>query len=236
LNEFGLRERFRVLCGALVAVLLLAAAPAFAAEYGQYDPKRILIKADKKAGAGPGVDLRYLDQMLQDLGSHARNYPPKFDTEADRKRAAKDAATLSRMLDVVVRPADADAEVLLRAAILNGIAHNLKVPGTADKAQDIYTTLLARAPDHARTNQQYGMFLAGTARFKESIPPLEKALAGGLPQANYSLGLVYLSMENVPKAIAHLEAYAAHFPGDANATKLLAAARSGKLKVRRSDK
>jgi len=221
---------------ALAAILLFTALHASAAEYGQYDPKRILIKADKKTGTTAGVDLRYLDQMLNDLGSHARNYPPKFDNEADHKRAAKDAAALSRMLDVLVKPADADAEVLLRAAMLNGIAHNLKVAGSADKAQAIYTKLLARDPGHPRTNHQYGMFLAGTARFRESIAPLEKALAGGLPQAHYPLGLVYLSMENRPKALEHLEAYAAQFPNDANAARLLAAARSGKLKIRRSDK
>ena len=73
----------------LLAVLVLLAAPhASAQEYGHYDLKRLIASADptdrKQPEATPpgdkyhALDVAYLDQVMDDLSVHAKNYPPNF--------------------------------------------------------------------------------------------------------------------------------------------------------------
>ena len=72
----------------LLAVFLLcnAAVIAPAKEYGNYDMKRVAT-VEQSAPDGPTVSFHavYLDQVLQDLGSHAGIYPPTFDRLKDRR-------------------------------------------------------------------------------------------------------------------------------------------------------
>jgi hypothetical protein len=66
--------------------VLLISSVANAREYGNYDPKRLLTVSETPSGKKHGFDGAYLDQMLNDLSSHAKNYPPQFDSP-DRRRA-----------------------------------------------------------------------------------------------------------------------------------------------------
>jgi tetratricopeptide (TPR) repeat protein len=221
---------------ATIAAIFIGITSLHAKEYGNYDPRRMLTTTETPSGKRHGIDMPYLDQMLNDLASHARNYPPNFDTEQDRQRAASDAGMLSGMLDILVNGPNPNPEILFRAALVNGIAHNLKIPGAAEKASSIYQRLLAISPDHPKTNHSYGMFLAGTARLRESIPYLEKALAAGTVDAAYSLGMVHLSLGDKARALEYLETYKARAPAGADVSKVIEAIQSGKVEIRRMEK
>ena len=85
------------------ALLILVAIPlAHGKEYGSYEPKSMLHESDTQSGKKYSIDVKYLDQMLNDLALHARNYPPQFDSPQDKERAIQDVKTLSGMLDIFV--------------------------------------------------------------------------------------------------------------------------------------
>ena len=75
---------------ALAATLLLACAAVFAKPYPKYDVVKSVLHDQ-------GFDGDAADRIREDLADHAGEYPPKFDNEADRKRAEKDAVTLARL-------------------------------------------------------------------------------------------------------------------------------------------
>jgi tetratricopeptide (TPR) repeat protein len=220
----------------LLIAAVLATSSAWAAPYGNHDARRILSTTDTPTGKQHGIDLPYLDNMLADIASHARNYPPAFDSDADRQRATRDTATLAGMLGLLTENADAHPEILFRAATVNSYGHNLKIAGAAEKANALFQRLLARAPDDPRGNHAYGVFLAGAARPRESLPYLEKALAAGIVDAAYALGLVHVSLGDKDRALHYLETYRARAPADRQVVTLIEAVRSGKITVKRESK
>ena len=86
----------------LVIIAALAIPIANAKEYGNYDLKRLLTVTETPSGKKYGFDGAYLDQILNDLSAHAKNYPPQFDTPQDQQRATQDVKTLSGMLDTLI--------------------------------------------------------------------------------------------------------------------------------------
>ena len=212
--------------------LLFAFSLAQAKEYGNYDPKRMVTFSETPSGKQARIDLNYLDQILNDLGLHATNYPPQFDTPQDRQRAIQDVKTLSGMLDILVNNPSPNPELLLRAAFLNSIGYNLDIPGSGEKTSAIFQRLLAAAPSVPRANYMYGKFLAGARNPKEAIPHLEKALAAGVGDAAYALGMTYLSLGDKEKALENLEDYRKRSPNDENAAVIIDAIRNGKIELK----
>lgn len=224
----------RMLRRILLAILMLhASSVTCAKEYGNHDPKRMLTVSETPSGKKHGFDLRYLDQMLNDLALHAKNYPPQFDTAQDRQRAVQDIKMLSGMLDILIVGPSPNAELLMRAGFLNSIGHNLDIPGSAEKTAAIFQKLLTAAPADPRGNYMYGTFLAGAGKPREAIPYLEKALAVGVADAAYSFGMTYLTLGDKQKALQHLDAYQQRNPNDGNVTKLIDGIRNGKLEIKR---
>lgn len=218
----------------LLALLVLLASPfTHAKEYGHYEPKRLLAVAETPTGKQYGFNLTYLDQMLNDLALHAKDYPPRFDTPQDRERAVRDVKTLSGMLDALTRGPDPRLDLLARAGFLNSMGHNLDIPGAAEKASTIFGKLLAAAPADPQGNYLYGTFLAGTGRPREALPYLEKSLAAGIAAASYSLGMVHLALGEKQKALDNLEAYRQRIPHDEKLARLIDAVRNGKVEIRR---
>lgn len=218
----------------LALSMLLASSFAYAKEYGNYDPKRILTISESPSGKKYGIDGKHLDQILNDLALHAKNYPAQFDTPQDRQRAVQDVKALSGMLDILVNGPSPNRELLVRAGFLNSIGHNLNIPGSAEKAASIFQRLLTAAPSDPRGNYMYGTFLAGAGKPKEALPYLEKALAVGVAEATYSLGMTYLALGDKQKALEYLEAYRQRNPTNANVAKLIDGIRNGKVEIKRS--
>lgn len=215
-------------------LFFLASSLAQAAEYGHYETLRILTVSETPSGKKYGIDGKYLEQMLNDLGLHAKNYPTQFDTPQDKQRAIQDVTMLSGMLDILVNAPNPNPELLLRVGFLNSMGYNLDIPGSAEKTTSIFQKLFAISSSEPRANYIYGTFLASTTRFKEAIPYLKTALAGGANDANYALGMTYLSLGDKEKALENLEAYRQRNPNDGNISKLVEALRSGTLEIKRS--
>lgn len=213
----------------LALFILLGCSIASAKEYGNYDPKRMLTVSETPSGKRYGIDSGYLDQMLNDLAVHAKNYPPQFDTPQDRQRATQDTKVLSGMLDIMVNSPNPNPELLMRAGFLNSIGHNLDIAGAAEKTSSIFQKLLSVAPSDPRGNYMYGTFLANTTRFKEALPFLEKALAVGVADAAYSIGMAHLALGDKEKALESLETYRRNRPSDGNIDKIIEAIRNGKV-------
>lgn len=218
----------------LTLSMLLASSFTYAKEYGNYDPKRMLTVSETPSGKRYGIDGKYLDQMLNDLALHAKNYPTQFDTPQDRQRAVQDVKALSGMLDILVNGPSPNIELLVRAGFLNSIGHNLDIPGSAKKAASIFQRLLTASPSDPRGNYMYGTFLAGAGKPKEALPYLEKALAVGVADAAYALGMTYLTLGDKQKALENLEAYKQRSPNDGNVAKLIDGIRNGKVEIKRS--
>jgi len=80
----------------------------------------------------------------------------------------------------------------------------------------------------------YGTFLAGAGKPKEALPYLEKALAAGVTDAAYAIGMTYLTLGDKKQALRHLENYKQRNPGDGNVDKLIEAIRNGKIEFKRN--
>ncbi len=216
----------------LSLVALTTSAGAFAAPYGNHDPRRILVVAESAGSKRYGVDVSYLDTVMADLTAHVKTFPPAFDTPQDRQRATQDVRTLTGMLDSLVGEPTPSPELLARAAHLHGIGHNLEIPGSAEKANALFLKLLAVVPAEPRANFMYGTFLAGVGKGREAIPYLEKAYAVGAVDAVYVLGLTQLSIGERDKALKSLQEYKRRKPGDPAVDKFIEGIRSGNVEVK----
>ena len=226
-----------------LAVLILLAAPhASAQEYGHYDLKRLFTssgaaggKQSEAASAADklhALDLGYLDQVMNDLSIHAKNYPPRFDTPQDKERAIRDATALAGVLDIVLQDPATDPEVLLRAGLVNSIGHNLDIPGAGNKANAIFVRLLELTPSDPRANFAFGAFLGGAGRPLDALPYLQRAADLGVPDAVYALGFAYLTLGNKEEALKYLEQYRASTP-NADIDNLIQAIKDGKIELKR---
>jgi tetratricopeptide (TPR) repeat protein len=215
-----------------VLLLCSISSVALATEYGHYDPKTVVSLSETTPGK-PAVTINvpYFVQILNDLGSHAGTWPVKFDSIDDRRRAEHDVALLSAQLDII---ADnfRDESMLLRLALLHAVGHNLDIPGSSEKAVAVFDKVLERWPNDPQANYRYGVFLAGTAKNRDAIPFLEKAKSLGVVDADYTLGLTYMSLGDKDKAVANLKSYTARVPGDENATRTLDAVINGKVEIK----
>ncbi len=219
----------RLLLATLVALI---ASGASAKEYGNYDPQRLLATSETPAGKKYGFDIAYLDQILNDLATHAKNYPPQFDTPEDKQRATRDVVASSKLLDILINAPAPNPELLLRAGFLNSLGHNLDISGSASKADSIFKKLLAATPSDPRGNYMYGNFLAGSNRPREALPYLDKALSVGVVDAAYSIGMTYLTLGDKEHALKNFEDYKRRRPGDANVDKIIEAIRNGKVEFK----
>lgn len=212
----------------LFLLLTLTSPMAYAIGYPGHDPQRILTVSENTSGQKVyGLDMRYLDRMLGDLSRHAGRYPPSFDSPEQKQRAIQDLNALSGMLGLLLKDGKPNPQILFRSAITNRMGHNLDIPGAAEKAEQQFQELLQIEPDAPQGNYQFGIFLAETGRAERSIPYLEKALALGLEEANYSLAMAYLGMANEEDAVVKLKAYIKARPNDRSAQELTKAIEAG---------
>jgi hypothetical protein len=146
--------------------VLFIVSTASAKEYGHYDPQRLLITSETPEGRTSAFNVTYLKQILDDLFLHAKNYPPHFDTLQDRQRATRDAELLSQMLDVMTDSPTATPQILLSAALVNHIGHNLDISGAADKASSIFQRILKVSPSDPKA---WTIFKLRQAVFKKAL-------------------------------------------------------------------
>jgi tetratricopeptide (TPR) repeat protein len=216
--------------GFIVLVLCSTCAIAQAMEYGHYDVKSVVSISETTPG-NPSVTINvaYFVQILNDLGSHAGTWPVHFDSADDQHRAEHDVVSLSALLDPFADSFNTKA-LLLRLALLHAVGHNLDIPGADEKAVAVFNKVLQLWPNDLQANYRYGVFLAGTTKFRnEAIPLLEKAKALGVVDAEYTLGHTYLSLGDKVKAVENLKSYTTRVPNDENAARALDAVSNDKV-------
>jgi Tfp pilus assembly protein PilF len=134
------------------------------------------------------------------------------------------------LFEILAADDDARTELLLKAAFVDHIAHNLDIKSAAQKSIQNYERALKREPNNAQANLSYGIFLAGAGMPGEkTLPYLEKALKLGADDARYTLGLVHLSLGDKEKAREYLEAYLKTRPQDERAKQIIDAIDSGNI-------
>ena len=220
---------------ALAATLLLACATVFAKPYPKYDVVKSVLD-------GQGFDGGAAKKIHKDLAEHAGEYPPKFDNEADRKRAEKDAVTLAGLYSglleqkiVTEKQPEQYRSVLHGIARLSWIAHNLDVPNAAAYADRHYRMLLAVVPQKQRAGMQgeYGVFLASIGQTDAAVGVLSQAVKGGSDHARLGLGMALMAQGKKTESLKELRAYAKKYPQDKRAAQLVDAVENGRFEVRR---
>ena len=222
---------------ALAATLLLACATVFAKPYPKYDVVKSVLHDQ-------GFDGDAADRIREDLADHAGEYPPKFDNEADRKRAEKDAVTLARLYSglleqkiVTEKQPEQYRSVLHSIARLSWIAHNLDVPNAAAYADQHYRMLLAVVPQKQRAGMQgeYGSFLASIGQTDAAVKMLNEAVQGGSERSRLPLGMALLSQGKKSESLKQLRIYVKKYPEDKRAAQLVDAVENGRFEVRRTE-
>ncbi len=123
--------------------LLQLSAVAFSEEYGHYDVVKVIsVTGASTPNPQATVNVAYLNQILDDLGSHAGTWPPQFNSVEDRHRAEHDVTALSNMLDTIAENFSHSPPMLPRLAALHGFGHNLDIPGSSQKAEALFIKLL----------------------------------------------------------------------------------------------
>ncbi len=217
----------------IILVLCSTSATAQAMEYGHYDVKSVVSISESAPGKpSVTVNVAYFVQILNDLGTHAGTWPVHFDSADDQHRAEHDVVSLSALLDPLADNFNTKA-LLLRLALLHAVGYNLDIPGADEKAVAVFNKALQLWPNDSQVNFWYGVFLAGTNKSRsEAIPLLEKAKALGVVDAEYTLGLTYLSLGDKVKAVENLKSYTARVPNDQNAARALDAVLNDKVEVK----
>ena len=216
--------------------MLLACAAVFAKPYPKYDVVKSVLHDQ-------GFDGDAADKIREDLADHAGEYPPKFDNEADRKRAEKDAVTLARLYSglieqkiVTEKQPERYRSVLHSIARLSWIVHNLDVPGAAAKADQHYRMLLAALPQKQRAGIQgeYGGFLASVGQTDAAVKMLNEAVQGGSERSRLPLGMALLSQGKKAESLKQLRTYAKKYSQDERAAKFIDAVENGRFEVKRT--
>lgn len=222
---------------ALAATLLLACATIFAKPYPKYDVVKSVLHDQ-------GFDGDAADKIRKDLADHAGEYPPKFDNEADRQRAEKDAVTLAGLYSglleqeiVTEKQPEQYRSVLHSIARLSWIAHNLDVPNAAAYADQHYRMLLAVVPQKQRAGMQgeYGSFLASIGQTDAAVKMLNEAVQGGSERSRLPLGMALLSQGKKSESLKQLRIYVKKYPEDKRAAQLVDAVENGRFEVRRTE-
>ncbi len=194
-----------------------------------------LATAIMSSAAEPATKLEAIDAALARVAVHAKNYPPRFASATERSKTETELKETLATLDALVASHPDDGEILLRDGFANAMGHNLDFKGCAQKSATTFEHLLALQPDNKMANLHYGAFLGSTGRVKESIPYLKKAIELGATEANYSLAVSYLMLEDKTNALVHLKTYISLYPRDEGAKKLKVALESKDLKFERKD-
>jgi tetratricopeptide (TPR) repeat protein len=224
----------------LFALICISGNGARGSDYTGHDTNYLISLfqlSDSPTGSGKQatINMSALDLILNDLFSHARNYPPQFDTAQGKASAVNDTKVLAFFLDVLTNGSSPNPAILLRAATVNDIGTNLDIPGCAEKTNADFQKLLLITPDDPNANEIYGTFLSSVGKPADAIPHLKKAHAAGIVAASWSLGMVYLSLKDQQQALVYLREYQAKAPRDPATATIIDAIVGGKVQFKQSN-
>ena len=191
---------------------------------GESSSATIMVSKGRAAELRPEqtAELASIDAAISRVSTHAKNYPPKFASDSERKHIEAELTAVLTSLDAALKEHPDNPGLLFRSGFANAMGHNLDFRGCPEQCMKSYEKLLELEPENPNANFYYGQFLASTAAHqKESIQYLEKALAVGMTDSHYTLGLVLLTQGNKKAALKHLHEYARLNPTDEQAKNII---------------
>ncbi|MFT3736634.1 MAG: hypothetical protein QM776_16730 [Rhodocyclaceae bacterium] len=203
---------------------LLFVSPALQAE-----PYKQLVLEDVVEGPAPTIYLGGLSAAVEKLAPHASRIPPRFDNKAERELAAKDARSLSDALDKPTRAANVPAELLQLAGHWNTLAWRMGYEPAGARAFEQLRRALRAEPDNLQLHYLLGSFYTEfEGGSSHALPYLERAHDGGVIEASFTLGMLYIQLRDSKTARHYLEHFAVKTgTQDANFLKLLNQLRYG---------
>ena len=221
---------------------LLASAAIHAAPYPRLDPNSLINGSPERPPIT--VNIPALQNALGNLSTHAGEYPPQFDSDADRQQAITDLAPIAIVLENMTenstppaggKASEAHLASLLMSARLYWIGHNLDQPGYGEKAEATYRNLLQQVPANRKADIQdeYGRFLASVGKASEAVTQLRAAYNSGNRASAVPLAMALLAQDKRNESVKILKDYTRANPNDPQAQELLSAIESGQISIKR---
>jgi hypothetical protein len=207
------------------------AAPQAAAIHWKYQLSDVVVdRKDAEGKPSHQLNIEVLDYFLHTIAAYAAGdrTPPSVSARDD---IFNKLTRLTALLAELDHGASTDVNIVRREALAYDTAAQFGFGGASEKADALYRQLLAQDSDEPGTNLLYGSFLARTDKTRDQgITYLQKAVQLGVKQANYTLGVAYVTEDKKPEALTALRQYTLDFPKDERAQRLLAAVKSGDVK------
>jgi len=190
-------------------------------------------------------NMELFEKKLEAVLKRARDNPPQFYDEQERKETENLVRFLIAMVEVYHSSLVKTWKVLLQEAELYSAAYYLQLPQAYDtsnfswserlfntrpkfghiKAPNFYEQALLLGPDEGEVHWRYGVFLCSTTQDKlqKGIQHLKKASDLGIQPALYSLGVVYFKTGDQKQALSYLEKYLECHPYDGKTIEIIMA-------------
>jgi tetratricopeptide (TPR) repeat protein len=178
------------------------------------------------------AELDSLDATLTRVAEHARDYPPKFASGTERKQIEAELQQTIAALAAALGQHPDDPQLLFRDGFANAMGHNLDFPGAAKRCMESYERLLELQPDNGKACFYYGGFLASTAaQQKKSNAYLERAIALGVTDAHFTLGIALMIQGDKKGALEHLREFSRLHPDDKKVKTLIEQMATAEIKI-----
>jgi len=163
----------------------------------------------------------HIDRTLKVAFQHARNYPPKFSSQSQKKILMKELFATTIKLEQMLMDSGESEPILLRLGKANTFAYNLDIPGSNKKADEYFGRLFQLDPDHVEGHLYYGQHLSGRGEHGTSIKHLQIAADAGKDVALNMIGLAYVQLGQPNQARTYFLRFQNKHPNDPQVQMLL---------------
>jgi predicted Zn-dependent protease len=156
-------------------------------------------------------------------------YPTHFKSEEEKTAMVDAAEKVTDEIKAMDPEKMTDASTVVGLAYILGMAHNADLR-TFGKAREFYKRALVLDPESRRANYLYGMLLISTERYHfDALPYLQKALALGEQDAQFSIAMLYYQKGDRGAAVREMEGYARARPKEPQIYDLVKQMKEGTL-------
>ncbi|MBS9779155.1 MAG: hypothetical protein KGV51_00920 [Moraxellaceae bacterium] len=177
---------------------------------------------------GAMLDVSKIDEFIEDVTPNLRHYPPNFPNKTDKYNAKELVKKYVIYLQPYSDAPNASYEVLMRSAILNGMARNLDLGSNyAVSASDYVGKAIELKPDDLEANLLYGIMLSEGGAFTTSRKYLDKVASMGSVEAEQTIAQSDLMNDKRSDALSRLQKLQAQHPNNAQIAKQIKIIESG---------
>ncbi len=178
------------------------------------------------------LDVSKIDAFIADVMPNLRHYPPNFPNKTDKYNAKEWVKKFVAYLKPYADMPNASYDVLMRSAILNGMARNLDLGSTyAVSASDYVGRAIVLKPNDLEANLLYGIMLSEGGAFKTSRKYLDKVVAMGSVEAEQTIAQSDLMNDKRPEALSRLQKLQAQNPNNVQLAEQIKIVQSGGYRI-----